>query len=139
MKRVEYVCINFLLLTLTLTLITSSPSIAQMGHHMDKMEGETKVVEGITGRLKIAPTMHMLDLYLSDAKTGKVIEEAQVKAVITMPDGKKVEKELSGMEMRDVFSFMNTVDLSQKGKYSLNIEVEVGKKKVIFPFTYEVK
>ena len=139
MKRVEYVCINFLLLTLTLTLITSSPSIAQMGHHMDKMEGETKVVEGITGRLKIAPTMHMLDLYLSDAKTGKVIDEAQVRAVITMPDGKKIEKELSGMEMGDVFSFMNTVDLSQKGKYSLNIEVEVGKKKVIFPFTYEVK
>ena len=136
-RRVVYFCITVLLPTLTLTTI--APSIAQMGHHMDKMEGETKVVEGIKGRLKIAPTMHMLDLYLSDAKTDKVINEAKVKAVITMPDGKKVEKELSGMEMGDVFSFMNTFDLSQKGKYSLNIEVEVGGKKVVLPFTYEVK
>ena len=44
-----------------------------------------------------------------------------------------------GIKMGVEFSFMNTADLSLKGKYSFDVSAEVGKKKVTFPFAYEVK
>ena len=122
----------------------STPAGAQMGSQTDhktaqQMEGEVKSADGIKGRLKITPSKSMLDLYLTDAATDKPITKAKVRAVITMPDGKKVEKDLMGMKMGGEFSFMNSADLSLKGKYTFDVTAEIGKKKVTFPFTYEVR
>ena len=44
-----------------------------------------------------------------------------------------------GMKMGGAFSFMNSADLSLKGKYTFDVSAEVEKKTVTFPFTYEVK
>lgn len=66
MKKGAYAFITFLLL-----LAMISPAAAQMNHKMDhQAEGETKIVDGIKGRLKVTPAMSMFDLYLADAKTG---------------------------------------------------------------------
>ncbi len=136
MKRGLYLGISCFLMLLFII----PPAVAQMDHKMGQQtEGETKVVDGIKGRFKVTPSMHMLDLYLADAATDKVITGAKVKVAITMPDGKKAEKEFSGMKMGEVFSYMNTTDLSLKGKYSFDITAEVGNKKPTFSFTYEVK
>lgn len=145
MKRVLYSSITFLLLL----LVVISPATAQMNNKMGhQTEGETKVVDGIKGRLKVTPAMSMFDLYLTDAKTGEVIIQAKVKATTTMPDGKKVEKELPGMKMGETFSYMNTMDLSLKGVYTFDITAEVkkeiakkdfDKERVTFSFTYEVR
>lgn len=56
-----------------------------------------------------------------------------------MPDGKKIEKDPLGMKMGGAFSFTNTADLSLKGKFHIDISADVGKKKVQFLFTYDVK
>lgn len=145
MRRTAYLGISYLLFL----LFIASPAIAQMGHKMEHpMEGETKVVDGIKGRLKVAPAMSMLDLYLTDAGTDEVITQAKVKATITMPDGKKAEKDFPGMKMGESFSFMNSVDLSLKGLYTFDITAEVKKKigkkdfdekRVNFSFSYEVR
>ena len=118
----------------------STPAAAQTDHKTaQQMEGEVKSADGIKGRLKITPSKSMLDLYLTDAATDKPVTKAKVRAVITMPDGKKAEKDLMGMKMGGEFSFMNSADLSLKGKYTLEVTAQVGKKKVTFPYTYEVK
>ena len=44
-----------------------------------------------------------------------------------------------GMKMGAEFSFMNSADLSLKGKYTFDVTAEIGKKKVALPYTYEVK
>ncbi|MBI5633710.1 MAG: hypothetical protein HZA15_09565 [Nitrospirae bacterium] len=142
MKRVVIAYISCLLLLLAI----ASPITANTGH---EMEGEGKVVEGIEGWLKVTPAMSRIDFYLNDAKTDKTITDAKVKVTITMSDGKKMDKELPGTKTEETFSFMNTVDLSSKGIYSLAIVAKVqykigfksyhSVKTVIFPFTYEVK
>ena len=109
--------------------VLSTPAAAQTDHKTaQQMEGEVKSANGIKGRLKITPSKSMLDLYLTDAATDKSITKAKVRAVITMPDGKKVENDLMGMKMGAEFSFMNTADLSLKGKYTFDVSAEVGKK-----------
>lgn len=144
MKKVAYTFVTFLLLFAMIS--SASP---QMNHKMGhQTEGETKIMDGIKGRLKVTPAMSMLDLYLADAKTGEVITQAKVKATITMPDGKKVEKDLPGMKMGETFSYMNTLDFSLKGVYTFDITAEVKKKigkkdfdkeRATFSFTYEVR
>lgn len=89
--------------------------------------------------MKVKPISNTVDLTLTDAKTGRPITKAKVKAVITMPNGKKVTKELKGMKMGKEYSFMNTVDFSLKGPYFFKVDVNTGKKKVKFSFRYEVK
>jgi len=142
MKRVIISYITCLLLM----LVAASSVIAHTGH---EMEGEGKVVKGVEGWLKVTPEMSMIDFYLYDAKTHKAITDAKVKVTITLPDGKKMEKELPGTKTEETFSFMNTVDLSLKGVYSFDIVAKVqykigfkayhSVKTVTFPFTYEVK
>ena len=142
MKRVIISYIICLLLLLAIT----SPITAHIGH---EMEGEGKVVKGVEGRLKVTPAMGSIDFYLYDAKRDKAITDAKVVVTITMPDGKKVEKDLPGTKTEETFSFMNTVDLSSKGIYSLDIVAKVqykigfktyhSVKTVTFSFTYEVK
>ena len=134
-RRISFSIIFFLLF-----LIFITPAMAQKDHKMEhQMEGETKVVDGIKGRFKVQPSMGMLDLYLTDEKTDKVITQAKVRVAVISPDGRKIEKDLPGMKMGELFSFMNTLDMSMKGKYSFNIRVDVEKKRLNFPFSYEVK
>lgn len=93
---------------------------------------------GIKAVLKVDPAKSMVDLYLSASKTQKVITGAKVKAAITLPNGKKVEKELMGMKMGDSFSFMNTLDMSRKGGYIFDVTVELGETTHRFNFRYDV-
>lgn len=118
-------------------ILLAQVTLAQMRH--ETSVGETKVVDGIKATFKVTPSMSMVDIVLSDAKTGKEITKAKVTGVVTNPDGTTQTKELVGGKMGEQYSFMNTVDLSRKGKYSLDIRVEVDKKKVSFNFGYEVK
>jgi hypothetical protein len=83
--------------------------------------------------------MSMVDIVLSDAKTGKSITKAKVNAVVTNPDGTKQVKELMGGKMGEQFSFMNTLDLSKKGAYKLDAAADIDGKKVKFSFKFEVK
>lgn len=55
------------------------------------------------------------------------------------PDGQVEKKELIGSTMGKEFSFMNTLNLSQKGKYSFDITTEIDNKKVKFNFDYHKK
>lgn len=145
MRRRVYAFVTFLLLFPVIV----SPVIAGMDHKMGhQADGEIKIVGGVKGRFKVTPEMSMIDLYLADARTDQVITGAKVKATITPPDGKMVEKDLPGMKMGETFSYMNTLDLSLKGVYAFDITAEIkktiGKKdfdkeRVTFSFTYEVK
>ena len=97
-----------------------------------------KTSGGIKAVLNVDPAKSMVDLYLSDSKTRKEITGAKVKAAITLPKGEKVEKELIGMKMGDSFSFMNSLDMSRKGSYIFDINVEMGKTAHKFNFHYDV-
>ncbi len=74
----------------------------------------------------------MVDLILEDAKTGMPITEADVKAVIQLPDDSHEEKKLPGMKMGDGFSFMNTHDMSRKRTYSYDFFVKAANKDIKF-------
>lgn len=101
--------------------------------------GETKTTDGVKAALVVTASKNMADIVLTDAKTGKAILSAKVFAKIKGPDGKVQEKELLGMKMGEVFSYMNTLDMAKKGSYSFDITVEMEKKKVKLDFVYEVK
>lgn len=111
--------------------------LAQMEGKMP--DGESKVADNIKATLIVTPSKNMVDLLLVNAKTGKTITNAKVFAMIKGPGGKVEEKELLGMQMKEVFSYMNMLDLSLKGSYSFKITVEAGKKKIKLDFVYEVK
>lgn len=115
----------------------SQIALAHMKHDMPA--GESKVSEGIKATLIVAPSKGMVDLVLVGAKDGKTVTAAKVAAQIKGPDGNVQNKDLLGMKMGEVFSYMNTLDMSKKGSYSFDISVEIGKKKVKFDFVYEVR
>ncbi|MBI5491732.1 MAG: hypothetical protein HY893_02240 [Deltaproteobacteria bacterium] len=97
-----------------------------------------KTDNGIKAALKIDAAGSMTDLYLYDlSKALRPIKEAKVFATITSPGGKKVEKELMGMEMGKTFSFMSALDMSEKGRYIFDIRVEADKKTAKFSFIYD--
>lgn len=97
-----------------------------------------KTSGGIKAVLKVDPAKSMVDLYLSDSSTRKEITNAKVRATIILPKGDVVEKELIGMKMGDVFSFMNTLDMSRKGRYRFEVTVEAGKTRVKFDFHSDI-
>lgn len=99
-----------------------------------------KTSGGIKAVLNVDPAKSMVDLYLSDSKTQKELTgaNAKVKATIILPKGEKVEKELIGMKMGDSFSFMNSLDMSRKGSYIFDINVEMGKTTHKFNFHYDI-
>jgi hypothetical protein len=99
----------------------------------------TKSVSGIKATLAVSPDKSMVDLYLTDEATGREIRTAKVRALISTPGNpsKKIEKELIGMSMDGRFSFMNSLDMSFKGRYSFEIQVEHEKRRARFIFTYE--
>ena len=115
----------------------SQIALAQMKH--DVPAGESKVAEGIKATLVVTPSKSMVDLVLVGAKNGKTITAEKVAAQIKGPDGNVQKKDLLGMKMGEVFSYMNTLDMSKKGSYSFDIAVEVEKEKVKFNFVYEVR
>lgn len=98
-----------------------------------------KSASGIKATLAVSPDKSMIDLYLTDEATGREIRTAKVNALISTPGNpsKKVEKELIGMSMDSRFSFMNSLDMSFKGRYSFDIQVEYEKRRARFVFTYE--
>ncbi len=98
-----------------------------------------KSASGIKAALVLSPDKGMIDLYLTDSATGSPIKSAKVRALITTPGDpqKKIEKDLIGMDMDGRFSFMNSLDMSFKGRYSLDIQIEYGKKRARFMYTYE--
>ena len=124
------------MLALVLTLIlVAGLSWAGMKHHGG--EGVSRVKDGIKATLKLSP--RMVDLLLVDATTGRTLTDAKVKAVIILPDGAKVEKDLIGMKMGDVFSYMNSLDTSRKGTYRFDIVTTIEGRKISFDFDHELK
>ena len=101
--------------------------------------GESKVEKGIKATLKVTPSKNMVDLIIEDVKTGRTITEANVNAKIQLPDGSHVEKKLTRMKMGEVFSFMNSLDMRQKGTYHFEIFVKSGDKDIRFNFEHYVK
>ncbi|MBI5903291.1 MAG: hypothetical protein HZB84_07420 [Deltaproteobacteria bacterium] len=102
-------------------------------------ESPEKTSGGIKATLKIDLEKSMVDLYLNDAASNRPVTGALVKAAIKTLDGKKIEKELIGMRMGEAFSYMNTLEMSKKGKYKFEIKVDSGGTKIPFSFFYDAK
>lgn len=104
-------------------------------------EGMIKTSNGVKAVLKIDASKNMVDLYLYDMAKSVTnpIKGAKVMADIATPSGKKVQKELMGMKMGEVFSYMNTLDMAEKGRYSFDISVQSGKRKAAFNFAVDIK
>lgn len=101
-------------------------------------ETSTKSSEGVKAVLKTDPARKMMDLFLSELPGGKEITEAKVKASVTFPDGRKVEKDLIGMKMGDAYSFMNSLDMSRPGRYSFDISIESSGRSIKIEFTQNI-
>lgn len=102
-------------------------------------EGVSKVEKGIKATLKVTPSKNMVDLILENAKTGKQVTSADVNAKIQLPDDSHVEKKLIGMKMGEIFSFMNSLDMSRKGTYYFEIFVRAANKDIKFNFEHHLK
>lgn len=94
--------------------------------------------KNVKGVLKTDPAKKMIDLFLSEMPSGKEIMDAKVRASITYPDGKKVEKDLIGMRMGEVYSFMNSLDFSKPGRYSFDISIESSGRSVKLEFNQNI-
>lgn len=101
-------------------------------------ETSIKSSEGVKAVLKTDPAKKMMDLFLSELPGGKEITEAKVKASVTFPDGRKVEKDLIGMKMGDAYSFMNSLDMSRPGRYSFDISIESSGRSIKIEFTQNI-
>lgn len=101
-------------------------------------ETSIKSSEGVKAVLKTDPAKKMMDLFLSELPGGKEITEAKVKAIVTFPDGRKVEKDLIGMKMGDAYSFMNSLDMSRPGRYSFDISIESSGRSIKIEFTQNI-
>lgn len=126
-------------------LLSTMPAFAATDHgkHDHGSAGPavagTATESGIKGTLKVSQSNSMIDLYLAEEKTGAPVTAGKVFAKIKLPNGKTVEKELMGMKMGQEYSFMNSLDLSLKGKYAFDISVTAGGKQARFDFTYTAK
>ncbi len=113
--------------------------LAFVGMSFAEADVLTKKENGIMATLKIDAPKNTVDLSLADLDTSKAITGAKVKALITNPGGRRDEKELMSMRMREVVSYMSTLDMSKKGRYIFDITAESGKRKAKFHFAYDVK
>ncbi|MBI5875667.1 MAG: hypothetical protein HZB81_07490 [Deltaproteobacteria bacterium] len=113
---------------------------AKGGHFDEGHSTEGAVtVDGIKVVFMFSQSMSMIDIVLTDVKTGRPVTGAKVNGTVTNPDGKIQTKELIGMKMGKEYSFGNTVDISQKGVYKLDVTADISGKKVKFPFKFEVR
>ena len=125
--------------------LTALPAFAATEHgrhdHGDtgQVVAGTSTGSGIKATLKVNRSMSMVDLYLTDTETGASVISGKVFAKVKLPNGKTVEKELIGMQMGQEYSFMNSLDLSLKGKYAFDISVAAGDKRARFDFIYTAK
>ncbi|MCC6503715.1 MAG: hypothetical protein IT362_11360 [Deltaproteobacteria bacterium] len=129
-------------LTLFLTAIPVFAATEHGRHdHGDtgQVVAATSTESGIKATLKVNRSNSMVDLYLADAGTGASVTSGKVFAKIKLPNGKTVEKELMGMKMGQEYSFMNSLDLSLKGKYVFDISVTAEGKNSRFDFMYTAK
>ncbi len=106
--------------------------------------------ETVKWTVNVQPLTGMVDLYLTDKRTGKGITNVKVKAVITMPGGARVEKEMMRMAMKKKAKggekekdkgvpYMLSMDMSPKGAYLFDITGRAGKRNIHINFRYEVK
>lgn len=135
--------IKAILLTL---LLAALPAFAATDHgRHDHGSADHEVIAGtltdagIKATLKVNRSHSMVDLYLTDAKTGTPVTSGKATARIKLPDGKTMEKELMGMKMGQEYSFMNSLDLSLNGRYVFDVSVAVGGKQAKFGFVYTAK
>jgi|GEM_PF-2678393 hypothetical protein len=126
-------------------LLSAAPAFAATEHgshdhgSADNALVGTATDTGIKATLKVNRSNSMVDLYLVNASTGASMTAGKVFAKIKLPNGKTVEKELIGMKMGQEYSFMNSLDLSLKGKYAFDISVAAGGKQARFDFIYAAK
>lgn len=109
--------------------IITSPAVAAQSADTEK---------NVKGVLKTDPAKKMIDLFLSELPSGREIMDAKVRAAITYPDGRKVEKELIGMRMGEVYSFMNSLDFSKPGRYSFDVSIQTSGSSVKLEFTQTI-
>lgn len=141
-----------LLATCILLLATVGAVNAEMqhslSHSMKEERGDTITSDGVKAVFKLSQTMSMVDIVFSDVKTGNIITKAKVSGMATNPDSTKQTKEFVGMKMDKEYSFGNTLDLSQKGVYKLDVDADIdlppnvsigGGKRVKFSFKFEVR
>lgn len=95
--------------------------------------------ESMKWSMKIKPLLGTAELSLKDSTTGKTITKARVKAIITMPDGRKTQKTFKGARRGKNFVFVSTVDVSMQGKYIFDVDVTSGKERLKFRFPYNMK
>ncbi|MBI5888538.1 MAG: hypothetical protein HZB82_07505 [Deltaproteobacteria bacterium] len=98
--------------------------------------------------ISVKPLTGMVNLYLKESGSGKDVRNAKVMAVITLPGGEKVEKEMMKMTMRQKIKgkvirkgiyYMFSLDMSAKGAYIFDITVKAGKRDIQINARYEVK
>lgn len=124
----------FFLLFLMITALIFTTATASQASTL------TKSSRGIKAVLKVTPERGMVDLFLYNySKRLTPVEKAKVTAAVTLPDKTRLEKELTGMTMDGSFSYMNSLDLSLKGRYIFDIRVDAGTGPVRFKFTYDRK
>ncbi|CAG1065435.1 hypothetical protein BAC1_01016 [uncultured bacterium] len=111
-----------------------------LGFYASIVSAETSVKSsgGVKGVLKTDPAKKMVDLFLSELPSGKEITDAKVRASVTFPDGRKVEKDLLGMKMGEAYSFMNSLDMSRPGRYSFDISIESSGRSIRLEFTHNI-
>jgi len=114
----------FMILLMTLAVAGAGNAIAAM-----KM---TKTVDGFEATLSISPKM--ADLRLVEAGSGRAVMNAVVTATVVSPSGQKRVKKLMGMKMGEVYSYMNSIDMSSKGRYTFHITVKAGERIVSLEF-----
>lgn len=101
-------------------------------------ETSTKSSNGVKAVLKTDRAKKMVDLFLSEQSSKKEITDAKVTAIVTLPDGSKVNKELVGMKMGEAYSFMNSLDMSRPGRYSFDIVIKSSGKATKIEFTQDI-
>lgn len=104
--------------------------------------------DSIKWTIKVKPLTGTVDLYLTDENSGKGVRNAKVRAVITLPNGEKVEKEMMKMTMKQKAKgkvikkgiyYMFSLDMSAQGTYIFDIAVKAGKRDIQINAKYDVK
>lgn len=136
--------VMFLAFAISLLLsaeINAEMKNSQSGKMMmaDENMGDTAMADGIKAVFKFTPSYSMVDLVLIDASTGQQITKAKVSVDVTDPKGRLQKKELISGKMGEKYSFMNTLDVSEKGSYKVTVFVELDGKRVNYSFGFEVK
>jgi len=122
----------FIVLLLAFTVL----SVVKTSHSAEKL---TKSSNDMKAVLTFDADTSLIDVYLSDAKTAQAIKDAQLKALVKTPSGKRITVELPGMMMGQTWSYMNNVEMTEAGKYSISLTAHrKGGKKAKFKFTVKV-